>query len=202
MYKLTLGTINYIKASTGYSGTIETDRVVIVNGSGNYLQVDGNWGSNLVNGLVRTYSATLDKVTTDLLKAKYTSVSATTAAVYVWDGKMVLQSDYDSVDAFIESLVDGGEIVIQSGYTSPTYKLSTVTVKSAGSGYTDGTADVTVAGETGDTAGVVTVTISSNKVASAVIKTAGSYEHKVASQDVTVPDGTGGAITVTMAIDE
>ena len=108
MYKLTLGSINYIKASTGYSGTIETDRVVIVDSDGKYLQVDGNWGTELKNGLVRTYSATLDTATIDLLKTKYTAKSADTAAVYVWDGKMVLQSAYDSVDAFIESLVDGG----------------------------------------------------------------------------------------------
>ncbi|MBQ2174286.1 MAG: hypothetical protein II453_04145, partial [Alphaproteobacteria bacterium] len=95
MYKLTLGSINQIKSTTGYSGTIETDRVVIVDGDGKYLQVDGNWGTELKNGLVRTYSATRDTATTDLLKTKYTSSSADTAAVYIYDGIMVLQSADD-----------------------------------------------------------------------------------------------------------
>lgn len=196
MYKLTLGSINQIKSATGYSGTIETDRVVIVDGNGKYLQVDGNWGTTLKNGLVRTWSASRDKAEVDLLKAKYTAKSADTAAVYVWDGKMVLQSAYASVDAFIESLVDGGEIIIQ-GYTSPKYKLKTVSVKTAGTGYTKESVVVSVPGQTGDTAGTVTVTISEGACASAEVTTAGSYETYVASQDVSVTGGTG-VITVTM----
>ena len=46
MYKLTLGSINQIKSTTGYSGTIETDRVVIVDSDGKYLQT--RFGSHLV----------------------------------------------------------------------------------------------------------------------------------------------------------
>ena len=96
MYKLTLGSVNEVKYSSSaehglFSGTIETDRVVIVDSDGKYLQVDGNWGTDLKNGLVRTWSATLDKAEVDLLKAKYTAKSADTAAVYVYDGLMKLQ---------------------------------------------------------------------------------------------------------------
>lgn len=198
MYKLTLGSINYIKASTGYSGTIETDRVVIVDGDGKYLQVDGNWGTELKNGLVRTYSATLDTATINLLKAKYTAKSADTAAVYVWDGKMVLQSAYASVDAFIESLVDGGEIVIQ-GYTNPQYELATVTVKTAGAGYTEDSITVTVAGKTGDTAGTITCTVTEGAISAASIATAGTYESPLSELDITVDGGTtDGVLTITM----
>lgn len=204
MYKLTLGSINDIKYSSSaehglFSGTIETDRVVIVDGNGKYLQTDGNWGTDLKNGLVRTWSATRDKAEVDLLKAKYTAKSATTAAVYVYDGIMVLQSAYASVDAFIEYLVDNGVVTIQ-GYTSPKYQLNAVSVKTAGAGYTAETVEVTVPGQTGDTAGVVTVTISGGKCTAAEVTTAGSYETLVASQDVTVDGGTtDGVITVTMA---
>lgn len=204
MYKLTLGSINDIKYSSSaehglFSGTIETDRVVIVDSDGKYLQTDGNWGTELKNGLVRTWSATRDKAETDLLKAKYTSVSATTAAVYVYDGIMVLQSAYASVDAFIEYLVDNGVVTIQ-GYTSPKYQLNTVSVKTAGAGYTAETVEVTVPGASGDTAGVVTVTIAEGVCSAAEITTAGSYETLVASQDITVDGGTtDGVITVTMA---
>jgi hypothetical protein len=204
MYKLTLGSLNEIKFSDTdahglFSGTIETDRVVIVDGDGKYLQTDGNWGTELKNGLVRTWSATRDKAEVDLLKAKYTSVSATTAAVYVYDGIMVLQSAYASVDAFIEYLVNNGVITIQD-YVSPKYELSTVSVKTAGAGYTAETVEVTVPGQTGDTAGVVTVTISGGKCTAAEVTTAGSYETLVASQDITVDGGTtDGVITVTMA---
>lgn len=196
MYKLTLGSINQIKSTTGYSGTIETDRVVIVDGDGKYLQVDGNWGTELKNGLVRTYSTTRDTATTDLLKAKYTSDSADTAAVYIYDGIMVLQSAYDSVDAFIEYLVDSGVITIQ-GYISPKYKLKAASVKTAGTGYTEESVVVTVPGQTGDTAGTVTVTITEGACASAEVTTAGSYETYVASQDISVTGGAG-VITVTM----
>ena len=200
MYKLTLDSINEIKSTTGYSGTIETDRVVIVDSDGKYLQTDGNWGTELKIGLVRTWSATRDTAETNLLKAKYTAKSANTAAVYVWADVMVLQSTYASVDAFIEYLVDVKKAVVIQGYTNPKYKLNTVSVKTAGSGYTAETVDVTVPGEAGDTAGVITVTISDGKCVSAVVKTAGSYETKVASQvvNVTASAGTGGKITVTM----
>ena len=200
MYKLTLDSINEIKSTTGYSGTIETDRVVIVDSDGKYLQTDGNWGTELKIGLVRTWSATRDTAETNLLKAKYTAKSANTAAVYVWADVMVLQSAYASVDAFIEYLVDVKKAVVIQGYTNPKYKLNTVSVKTAGSGYTAETVDVTVPGEAGDTAGVITVTISDGKCVSAVVKTAGSYETKVASQvvNVTASAGTGGKITVTM----
>lgn len=203
MYKLTIGSINDVKYSNTdahglFSGTIETDRVVLVDGNGKYLQTDGNWGTNLKNGLVRTWSATRDKAETDLLKAKYTAKSANTAAVYIYDGIMVLQSAYSTVDAFIEYLVDNGVVAIQ-GYTSPKYQLNAVSVKTAGAGYTAETVEVTVPGQTGDTAGVVTVTISAGKCNAAEITTAGSYETLVASQDVTVDGGTtDGVITVTM----
>lgn len=200
MYKLTLDSINEIKSTTGYSGTIETDRVVIVDSDGKYLQTDGNWGTELKIGLVRTWSATRDTAEIDLLKAKYTAKSADKAAVYVWADVMVLQSAYASVDAFVEYLVDVKKAVVIQGYTNPKYKLNTVSIKAAGSGYTAETVDVTVPGETGDTAGVITVTISDGKCTSAVVKTAGSYETKVASQvvNVTASAGTGGKITVTM----
>lgn len=204
MYKLTLGSLNEIKFSDTdahglFSGTIETDRVVIVDGDGKYLQTDGNWGTELKNGLVRTWSATRDKAETDLLKAKYASVSATTAAVYVYDGIMVLQSAYATVDAFIEYLVDNGVVTIQ-GYTSPKYQLNAVSVKTAGAGYTAETVEVTVPGASGDTPGVVTVTISGGKCTAAEVTTTGSYETLVASQDITVDGGTtDGVITVTMA---
>ena len=200
MYKLTLDSINEIKGTTGYSGTIETDRVVIVDSDGKYLQTDGNWGTELKIGLVRTWSATRDTAETNLLKAKYTAKSANTAAVYVWADVMVLQSAYASVDAFVEYLVDVKKAVVIQGYTNPKYKLNTVSIKAAGSGYTAETVDVTVPGEAGDTAGVITVTITDGKCVSAVVKTAGSYETKVASQvvNVTASAGTGGKITVTM----
>ena len=200
MYKLTLDSINEIKGTTGYSGTIETDRVVIVDSDGKYLQTDGNWGTELKIGLVRTWSATRDTAETNLLKAKYTAKSANTAAVYVWADVMVLQSAYASVDAFVEYLVDVKKAIVIQGYTNPKYKLNTVSIKAAGSGYTAETVDVTVPGEAGDTAGVITVTITDGKCASAVVKTAGSYETKVASQvvNVTASAGTGGKITVTM----
>lgn len=206
MYKLTLGSINDIKYSSSaehglFSGTIETDRVVIVDSDGKYLQVDGNWGTELKNGLVRTWSATLDKAEVDLLKAKYTAKSADTTAVYVYDGIMALQSGYSTVDDFIEYLVDNGVVEIQ-GYTSPKYELSTASIKAAGSGYTAETVDVEVPGEAGDTPGVITVTISEGACSAAAVKTAGSYEKCVSSQDVdvTATAGSGGKITVTMAV--
>lgn len=207
MYKLTLGSLNEIKYSDTdahglFSGTIETDRVVIVDSDGKYLQTDGNWGTDLKNGLVRTWSATRDKAEIDLLKAKYASVSAATAAVYVYDGIMALQSDFASVDKFIEHLVDSGVITIQ-GYTNPKYKLNSVSVKTAGTGYTGASIDVTIPGESGDTAGVVTVTITAGACSAATVKTAGSYQVEVASQDVVVPGGTtDGVITVTMTAEE
>lgn len=207
MYKLTLGSLNEIKYSDTdahglFSGTIETDRVVIVDSDGKYLQTDGNWGTDLKNGLVRTWSVTRDKAEIDLLKAKYASVSATTAAVYVYDGIMALQSDFASVDKFIEHLVDSGVITIQ-GYTNPKYKLNSVSVKTAGTGYTGASIDVTIPGESGDTAGVVTVTITAGACSAATVKTAGSYQVEVASQDIVVPGGTtDGVITVTMTAEE
>ena len=202
MYKLTIGSINDVKYSSSaehglFSGTIETDRVVLVDGDGKYLQTDGNFGTDLKNGLVRTWSATRDSAETAYLIA--TTSATATAAVYIYDGIMVLQSAYSTVDAFIEYLVDNGVITIQD-YVSPKYELNAVSVKTAGAGYTAETVEVTVPGQTGDTAGVVTVTISGGKCTAAEVTTAGSYETLVASQDVTVDGGTtDGVITVTMA---
>lgn len=200
MYKLTLGSINELKYSNTdahglFSGTIETDRVVLVDGDGKYLQTDGNFGTDLKNGLVRTWSATRDSAETTYLIA--TTDATSTAAVYVYDGIMKLQSDYSSVDGFIEELADTGVITIQ-GYESPKYELNAASVKTAGSGYTDASIDVTVPGQSGDTAGVVTVTITEGACSGAEIKTAGSYETLVATQDLTVGTGNG-KITVTMA---
>ena len=199
MYKLTLGSINQIKSTTGYSGTIETDRVVIVDSDGKYLQTDGNWGTELKVGLVRTWSAARDTAEIDLLKTKYTAKSADKAAVYIWADVMVLQSDFASVSAFVEYLVDEKHAVVIQGYANPKYKLGSVSVTAAGSGYTDETIDVTIPGDTGDTAGVVTVTITNGKCASAVIKSAGSYEiKKTKTVSVTATAGSGGKIKVTM----
>lgn len=209
MYKLTLGSVNEIKASNTeahgvFSGTIETDRVVIVDSDGKYLQTDGNWGTELKNGLVRTWSASRDTAEINLLKAKYTAKSADKAAVYVYDGVMALQSDFASVDAFIEYLVDNGVIEIQ-GYENPDYKLSAVSVKSAGAGYTENVV-VQVPGSDGDTLGTITCTVDTvstsatyKQVTAAAITTVGKYKSYVASQEIEVPGGTTAAkLTVTM----
>lgn len=206
MYKLTLGSINEIKYSDTeahglFSGTIETDRVVIVDGDGKYLQVDGNWGTDLKNGLVRTWSATRDKAEVDLLKAKYTAKSATTAAVYVYDGIMVLQSSFASVDAFIEYLVDNDIITIQ-GYESTDWKLDSVTITNAGAGYTQ---DIVVEIPGGETNGMILCEVDDDEqsatygtIKTATITRAGKY--KVGStQTADVPGGTTTAkLSVTM----
>lgn len=201
MYKLTLGSIDEIKPREGFcSGTIKTDRVVIVDSDGKYLQVDGNWGTDLKQGLVRTWSSTHGTAETDYLKTIHSSKSADTAAVWIYDGIMVLQSAYSSMDDFIEELVDNGVIVIQ-GYANPTYKLNAVTVKTAGSGYTDASVVVSVPGRTGDTAGTITCTITEGAISAAAITTAGSYQVKTATQTVAVGDK-GGELTVTMTKNE
>ena len=209
MYKLTLGSVNEIKASNTpqhglFSGTIETDRVVIVDSDGKYLQTDGNWGTELKNGLVRTWSATRDTAEIEMLASKYSAKSATTAAVYVYDGIMVLQSAYASVDAFIEYLVDNNVIEIQ-GYENPDYKLNTVSVKTAGAGYTEDVV-VQIPGSDGDTLGTITCTVDTDstsdtykQVTAAEITTVGKYKSCVASQEIEVSGGTTAAtLTVTM----
>ena len=209
MYKLTLGSVNEIKASNTpqhglFSGTIETDRVVIVDSDGKYLQTDGNWGTELKNGLVRTWSATRDTAEIEMLASKYSAKSATTAAVYVYDGIMALQSAYASVDAFIEYLVDNDVIEIQ-GYENPDYKLNTVTVKTAGAGYTEDVV-VQIPGSDGDTLGTITCTVDVDstsdtykQVTAAEITTVGKYKSCVASQEIEVSGGTTAAtLTVTM----
>ena len=194
MYKLTLGSINELKYSDTdahglFSGTIETDRVVLVDGDGKYLQVDGNFGTDLKNGLVRTYSATRDSAETAYMIA--TTNATDTAAVFIYDGIMKLQSDFSDVDGFIEYLIDELHLIDIQGYENPKYELSAATVKTAGSGYTAASVDVEVPGEAGDTAGVVTVTITAGACSAAEIKSAGSYEKLVATQDLTVGTGNG-----------
>ena len=112
MYKLTLGSINELKYSNTdthglFSGTIETDRVVLVDGDGKYLQVDGNFGTDLKNGLVRTYSSTLDSAETAYMIA--TTDATTTAAVFVYDGIMKLQINKNS-----QKLARGGHIMLNA----------------------------------------------------------------------------------------
>lgn len=207
MYKLTLGSVNEIKASNTeghgvFSGTIETDRVVIVDSDGKYLQTDGNWGTELKNGLVRTWSATLDSAEIEFLADKYAAKSATTAAVYVYDGIMALQSDFASVDAFIEYLVDNDVITIQ-GYESTDWKLDSVTITDAGAGYTQ---DVVVEVPGGETNGMILCEVDDDEqsetygtIKTATITRAGEYRTQTASQTVDVPGGTTTAkLTVTM----
>lgn len=203
MYKLNVDSINEVKYSNTdahglFSGTIETDRVVLVDGDGKYLQTDGNFGTDLKNGLVRTWSATRDSAETAYLIA--TTSATTTAAVFCYADVIALQSTFSNdVDAFIEYLVDELHLITIDDYENPKYQLKAATIKTAGSGYTEESIDVTVPGQTGDTEGVVTVTITEGACSAAEIKTAGSYESLVASQDLTV--GTGdGKITVTMEV--
>lgn len=200
MYKLNIDHLTEVKYENTpqhglFSGTIETDRVVLVDGDGKYLQTDGNFGTDLKNGLVRTWSATRDSAETTYLIA--TTDATATAAVFCYADVIKLQSDFSDVDGFVEYLVDNGIITIDD-YENPKYELKAATIKAAGSGYTNGDVDVEVPGEAGDTAGVVTVTISSNKISAVAIKSAGSYETMVATQDIAVAGGTGGKITVTM----
>lgn len=207
MYKLTLGSVKEIKPGSGASGTIETGRVVIVDGDGKYLQVDGNWGTELKNGLVRTYDATLDAAEIAMIEAKYTSASATHAAVYLFADMMVLQSTFGSVDAFIEHLVDTGVITIQD-YTATDWKLDTVTVTTAGAGYEEDV-EITIEGIEGDTPGVITCTVTipegetTGTITAAEITTAGKFKIGVPTQVIEVPGGTTAAtLTVTMTEDE
>ena len=200
MYKLNIDHLTEVKYENTpqhglFSGTIETDRVVLVDGDGKYLQTDGNFGTDLKNGLVRTWSATRDSAETTYLIA--TTSATTTAAVYCYADIMVLQSDYADVDAFVEYLVDELHLITIDDYENPKYELKAATVKTAGTGYTAESVDVEVPGQAGDTAGVVTVTITEGACSAAEIKTAGSYEKMVAEQDLDVAGGTG-KITVTM----
>lgn len=199
MYKLNIDHLTEVKYENTpqhglFSGTIETDRVVLVDGDGKYLQVDGNFGTELKIGLVRTYSATRDEAE---IAYKVATTSATTsAAVYCYADVMVLQSDYADVDAFVEYLVDNGIITIDD-YENPKYELKAATIKTAGTGYTAESVDVEVPGEAGDTPGVVTCTITTGAISAVEIKSAGSYETMVATQELSVTGGTG-KITVTM----
>lgn len=200
MYKLNVDSINLVKYSNTdahglFSGTIETDRVVLVNGDGAYLQTDGNFGTTLKMGLVRTWSASRDIAETNYLIA--VTSATTTAAVFIYADVIKLQSDFSDVDGFVEYLVDNGVITIDD-YVSPKYELNAATIKTAGEGYTKDSIDVDVPGQTGDTAGIVTVSVKGGVLDSVEIKTAGSYETLVASQDIEV-GREGGVITVTMA---
>lgn len=200
MYKLNIDHVNEVKYENTsqhglFSGTIETDRVVLVDGDGKYLQVDGKFGTNLKNGLVRTYSATRDSAETAYKIA--TTNATTTAAVYCYADVMKLQSAYADVDAFIEYLVDELHLITIDDYENPKYELKAATIKTAGTGYTKASVDVSVPGEAGDTAGVVTCTIKSGAISAVAIKSAGSYEKMVATQTLSVTGGTG-KITVTM----
>lgn len=204
MYKLTLGSINELKYSNTdayglFFGTIETDRVVLVNGDGAYLQVDGNFGTSLKNGLVRTYSATRDSAEIAYMIA--TTNATNTAAVYVYDGIMALQSSYASVDAFIEYLVDNNIITIQ-GYVSTDWKLDSVSITAAGAGYTQ---DIVVEIPGGETNGMILCEVDDDEqsatygtIKTATITRAGVY--KTGSiQTADVPGGTTTAkLTVTM----
>lgn len=206
MYKLTLGSVNEIKASNTdahgvFSGTIETDRVVIVDSDGKYLQTDGNWGTELKNGLVRTWSASRDTAEIEMLASKYSAKSATTAAVYVYDGIMALQSDFASVDAFIEYLVDNDVITIQ-GYESTDWKLDSVTISNVGAGYAQ---DIVVEIPGGKTNGMILCDIDEDEesetygqVKTATVTRAGVYKTG-STLTVDVPGGTTTAkLTITM----
>lgn len=201
MYKLNIDHLTEVKYENTpqhglFSGTIETDRVVLVDGDGKYLQTDGNFGTDLKNGLVRTWSATRDSAETTYLIA--TTSATATAAVFCYADVIALKSTFSNdVDRFIEYLVDELHLITIDDYENPKYQLKAATIKTAGSGYTAASVDVEVPGQTGDTAGVVTVTITAGACSAAEIKSAGSYESMVASQDLTVGTGNG-KITVTM----
>ena len=167
----------------------------MVDGDGKYLQVDGNFGTDLKIGLVRTYSASRDEAE---IAYKIATTGATTyAAVYCYADVMVLQSAYADVDAFIEYLVDELHLITIDDYENPKYELKAATIKTAGTGYTVESVDVEVPGEAGDTPGVVTCTITTGAISAVEIKSAGSYEKMVATQELSVTGGTG-KITVTM----
>lgn len=92
-------------------GTIETDRVVLKNDAEKYLQVDGNFGTELQNGLTKTFSREYDVAAIDFIKAKYDE-DFEVVPVFVWDGQMIEQEEFDSVEAFAQSLVDDGSIIL------------------------------------------------------------------------------------------
>ena len=121
MYKLNIDHVNEVKYENTpqhglFSGTLATDRGVLVDANSKYLQGDGNWGTDLNNGLVRTWSATRDSAE---IEYKIATTDATaTAAVYCYADIMVLQSAFDDVDAFVDYLVAQGIITIDD-YTPP-----------------------------------------------------------------------------------
>lgn len=203
MYKLTLGSINELKASSSaqhgvFSGTIETDRVALVGDNG-YLQVDGNFGDKVVAGLTRTFSKTLDASAIYFICEQMESENLNTADLYAWDGELYLQSDFATLDDFIEYLVDEGKVEIQ-GYTNPKYHLSEVSIKAEGTGYTAAEVEVTIPGETGDTAGVITVTTDAGQLAEAEITSAGVFASDLETK-TDIPVGEGGAeISITTAL--
>ena len=202
MYKLNIDHLTEVKYESTpqhglFSGTIETDRVVLVDGNGKYLQTDGNFGTDLKNGLVRTWSATRDSAETTYLIATTSAVA--TAAVYCYADVIALQSNFTDVDAFVEYLVDTLHLITIKDYSNPKYEIVKVTIKTGGTGYKEDTIEVEVPGQAGDTPGVVAVSVSDGACASAEIVLPGSYESLVATQDLTVAGGNkDGEITVTM----
>lgn len=92
-------------------GTIETDRVVLKNDTEKYLQVDGNFGAELQNGLTKTFSRKYDLAAIDFTKAKYNE-DFEVVPVFVWDGQIVEQEGFETAEAFAQSLVDDGTIIL------------------------------------------------------------------------------------------
>ena len=95
-------------------GTIETDRVAITDGQGQYLQYGEFWEADLSQGNAQTWSIMKDEAALALKIAELDAKGDVAGAepLYVWADKVLPQSRFESVEKFADYLIKEGLAVV------------------------------------------------------------------------------------------
>lgn len=95
-------------------GTIETDRVALSDGQGQYLQYGEFWEADLTQGNAQTWSIMKDEAALALKIAELDAKGdvAGEEPLYVWADKMLPQSRFESVEKFADYLIKDGLAVV------------------------------------------------------------------------------------------
>jgi len=95
-------------------GTIETDRVALTDGQGQYLQYGETWDADLSQGNAQTWSAAKDRATLDLKIAELDANGdvADEEPLYTWADKVFPQVRFESIEKFADYLIKDGLAVV------------------------------------------------------------------------------------------
>ena len=183
VFKLSTSELTFSNTSIGYAYKGIDESKTVNSDSSRTSQIDSTFAGFSANRNV-TLAA----------QKKIVAPNSTTGPVTYAANNYYLRATMTSNDSKISPAIDLGRlnlIPVENKVNRGSFANSDVVISANGTGYSAGTFDIS---GTGGSGGVVTITVDSGKIETAVISSAGSGYYEDAS--VTLTGGTGGSITL------